>query len=303
MDRVLICESKDESYSLSEAIYDEECERKKNPMPKEERTTKYMFGVQENILSGQFGLHVPFKYWVVLDLKYKGNIQVRSPLWIGEEFINGEPFFMLGHSPFGFTVGNVNPSEMRKILEGNFSPNLIAQVRESGRSYTTEVHNSAREIIEEINKDKTVNRVILDSIDPYKFEEMIAELLKSQGFDVFLTAKSGDQGRDIIAAFYEEGQQYLMMVECKRRKDGKVLGPIEVRALLGQFYFEKVQGTGFNCAMLVTSAGRIGPSALDLREKMCELTIKGRDEILEWIAEYGNFKNNLWVPKRFHELF
>ncbi|OBQ45409.1 MAG: hypothetical protein AN484_02250 [Aphanizomenon flos-aquae WA102] len=262
-----------------------------------------MFGVHENILSGQFGLHISQDYWADLDINYKSNIQVYNPLWVDEKFINGEQFFSIGNSPFGFGLGVINPKETRKILEGNFSDNLIKEVRNSGRAYTLEVHNSTRKIIEEINQDREVKKAILDSIDPYKFEELIAELLRSQGFDTFLTSKSGDGGRDIIAAFYENGREYLMMVECKRRRGNTVLGPIEARALLGQFYFEKVQGTGFNCAMLVTSAGSIGPSALNLQEGMTDLSIRGRNEIMEWISSYGAIYNNLWVPKRFNELF
>ncbi|MGH1396347.1 MAG: restriction endonuclease, partial [Trichormus sp.] len=171
------------------------------------------------------------------------------------------------------------------------------------RAYTLEVHNSTKKIREEINQNIEVKSAILDSIDPYKFEEMIAELLRSQGFDIFLTSKSGDKGRDIIAAFYENSQQYLMMVECKRRKGNSVLGPVEARALLGQFYFEKIQGTGFNCAMLVTSAGSIGPTAVDIQQQTTELSIRDRDAIIEWISSYGNLYNNLWIPKRFKELF
>lgn len=302
MDRIIICGSKNESYILSENIYDEECDRKNCPTPKHERTSQYMFGVHENILSGQFGLQVPQEYWAELDVKYQSNVQVHNPLWVDEKFVNGEQYFFIGNSPFGFGFGLIDTKKSRKILEGNFSPNLVKEVRDLGRAYTLEVHNSAKKIIEEINQDKEVKKAILDSIDPYKFEELIAELLRSQGFDIFLTSKSGDKGRDIIAAFYENSQQYLMMVECKRRKGSAVLGPLEARALLGQFYVEKLQGTGFNCAMLVTSAGCIGPTALDLQQKTTELSIKHRDTIMEWIGSYGNFYNNLWIPKRFKEL-
>lgn len=298
MDRILLCKNKDDAYSISEKLYDIETQ-----VPKEERTTKYKYGVYENLLSSQFGLHVPSDDWLELDEQYTQDAQFYTPLWINERFINGDSFFMIGNSPFGFTIGNFNPNHTRKILEGNYSPELINQVRKSGRNYTIEIHNSVQTIIDDINKNPEVNQAILDTLDPYQFEELIAELLNKQGFDTFLTSKSGDGGRDIIAAFYENGMQYLMMVECKRRKDGTVIGPTEARALLGQLYFEETQGTGFNCAMLVTSASDVGPSALNMKQKMENFSIKDRKDILDWISQYGDFWGNFWVPKRFEELF
>jgi hypothetical protein len=44
-----------------EEIYDKECERVQCPTQKSQRTTKYLLGIKENILSGQVGLYIPLK--------------------------------------------------------------------------------------------------------------------------------------------------------------------------------------------------------------------------------------------------
>lgn len=153
-----------------------------------------------------------------------------------------------------------------------------------------------------MQKDAAFQRRLLNTINPFQFEELIAELLRSQGFQVFLTKKTGDGGRDIIASFYEDNQEHLVLVECKRNQDSKTFGPEQVRALLGQFYVEQCQGTGYTCAMLVTSAGNLGPSSMKIKEECFHLSLKDRDCISEWISDYGNFHDSLWVPKRFTEL-
>lgn len=303
MDRIIVCDTKEQAYATSERMYDEDCEAKSCPTPKAERATKYKYGVEENVLSAQYGLHVPSPDWDTLDRKYWKNVQVKNPLWIDEKFLNGDPFFAIGHTPLGFGFGVVDPAKVRGILEGNYSRDLIEEVRGSGRKYTVEVHDLAKDAILDMQKDPVFQRHLLSSMDPYRFEELVAELLRGQGFEVFLTKRSRDGGRDIIAAFYEDGTEYLMMVDCKRKSDHITLGPENVRALLGQYYVETITGSGFNCAMLVTSAGGFGPSSLKLQEQVYELSLKSRKEISEWITDYGRFYNGLWVPKKFKELF
>ena len=124
--KIILCDNINSAYQLTESMYDEQCNRLGNKQPKEERITKYLLGVEENILTGQFGLHLPQDYIQTVDKKYLSNVQIKTPLWIDEKFINGEPFFAIGVGPFGFE--NVNPTENRKILEGNFSKSIIASL-------------------------------------------------------------------------------------------------------------------------------------------------------------------------------
>lgn len=295
--RIILCDDINSAYKLTELMYDEECNRFGNKEPKEKRTTKYLLGVEENILTGQFGLHLPQDYNERVDKKYLSNVQIKTPLWIDEKFINGEPFFALGIGPFGF--GNVNPLENRKILEGNFSKSIIEQARQNTRKYTIEVQNQAMQIIKDYISKPAIRKKIIETIDPFKFEELVAELLIDKGFDIYLTPKTRDGGKDIIAAYTFDKEPVIMMVECKRRPIDLTIGPIELRALVGQFYYEQLENSRINYAMLVTSAGKFGNTSLTMSEKLKDVSIIDFEKLNSWLLSYGRVNNNLWLPETF----
>lgn len=298
--KIILCDNINSAYQLTESMYDKECNRLGNKQPKEERITKYLLGVEENILTGQFGLHLPQGYIERVDKKYLSNVQIKTPLWIDEKFINGEPFFAIGVGPFGFE--NVNPTENRKILEGNFSKSIIEQARQSTRRYTIEVQNQAMQIINDYINKPSIRQKIIETIDPFKFEELVAELLIDKGFDIFLTPRTGDGGKDIIAAYTFEREPIIMMVECKRRPVDLTLGPIELRALVGQFYYEKIENSKINYAMLVTSAGKFGNTSVTMSEKLKDVSVIDFDKLNKWLLNYGSSKNDLWLPETFDKI-
>lgn len=298
---IILCDDKNHAYTLTERMYDEECVKLKTPTPKEERTTKYLLGVEENVLSGQFGLSVPEKMTQRVDPRYLKNTVIKTPLWIDEKFINGEPFFALGVGPFGF--GQINPKENRKILEGQFSEKVISEARQTARKYSVEIQNRAKNLILDYlttskNRDK-----LISELDSDLFEELVAEILVDKGFDIYITPKTRDGGKDIIAAYSFDGEPLVMMVECKRRKTNHTLGPIDVRALVGQFYFEKLKESRISYGMLVTSSGNIGKTAMNMSQEMNEISIKGYTDLQNWMANYGKSKSGLWLPESFGDFF
>ena len=58
---ILLRDNYEDALAGSEEIYDKQCERVQCPTPKSQRTTKYLLGIKENILSGQVGLYIPPK--------------------------------------------------------------------------------------------------------------------------------------------------------------------------------------------------------------------------------------------------
>lgn len=241
------------------------------------------------------------KEWEILPHRFCRGEQVYTPLWVDESFINGEPFFAIGTGPFGY--GIVDPNLNRKILEGNFSSKIIQEVRQSARKFSLAVRDHAKEIIQNILRSPSSQERLLETINPYTFEEVVAELLRDNGFDVFLTPRTRDGGKDILAAYPYENTHLLMMVECKRRKTSNIVGPATVRAVLGQFYYEQLEQSGVECAMLVTTARRVGPLALAYQERVSHLSIKTFDDIMGWINEYGKMHKGLWIPNAFGQFF
>lgn len=70
-------------------------------------------------------------------------------------------------------------------------------------------------------------------LEPRKFEELVAEMWKNQGFDVELTPSSRDGGMDVIAVRKESIGTMMTIVECKRYAADNKVGVEIVRALYG----------------------------------------------------------------------
>lgn len=127
------------------------------------------------------------------------------------------------------------------------------------------------------NELKVINRRL--------FEELIAELFYGFGFQVELTKKTRDKGRDVIAIKNSEAKlKYL--IECKRPDPGNVVGIRPVRELFGVKQDEKASK-----ALLVTTT-YFSPDALQFFERnKWELEPKDFKGILMWISDYMKIKN------------
>lgn len=300
MNYIILTDSKEHADDLSRKIYLDNVERAGlSPDP----NTTGMFGTYENILSGQSGLCVPLSYWESLPSKFKTNYIRRTPFWIHERFLNGEPSFVIGQGPFGLGLSYVDPKETRKILEGNFSKPLITEVRESTRKYEASVKFRAERFIHEVAANPATRAKLLTTLDPHVFEEVVAELLADKGFEVFLTSRTRDNGKDIYAAYPTEEGFILMMIDCKRLQLEKTLGPGDIRALYGQYMLDRQSGSPVRCAMLATTAQKIGTVGQKIIEENTDITVKTFDDLSEWISSYGRSKSGLWVPEQFKEVF
>ena len=87
------------------------------------------------------------------------------------------------------------------------------------------------ELIKKIKRDmatsKWKNKSHFDFLTWDEFEQLIANLFKNTGYDVFLTKKSNDQGADIIGeTIYEK-----IVVQAKFRKNKKNVGVSAVQEI------------------------------------------------------------------------
>lgn len=91
--------------------------------------------------------------------------------------------------------------------------------------------------LQEIN-DELIRRLaerpeLMRELNPRKFEELIAELLRDKGYEVTLTPRTRDGGRDILAIKREDIGTALTLVECKRHAADNRVGVGIVRGLYG----------------------------------------------------------------------
>ena len=89
-----------------------------------------------------------------------------------------------------------------------------------------------------------VTKQQLQSMDPYEFEELVADLWKSKGYTTNVRKKSGDRGVDIEA---ERGGR-KEVIQVKRYSNDNKIGSEEVRK-----YATLYQQTDSNQVVLVTS--------------------------------------------------
>ena len=115
-----------------------------------------------------------------------------------------------------------------------------------------------------------------------KWEEIIAAAYKQQGFDVTLTPRSKDKGRDVIATRKDLGS-IRIFDQVKAYRPGHVVTAEEVRAMVGVLTLEPNVSKG-----LVTTTSNFAPGVLQdpeiARLMPFRLELKARDALLEWLT-------------------
>jgi hypothetical protein len=295
---ILLRDNYEDALAESENLYDKECERKNTSTPKAERTTRHLLGVKENVLSGQVGLYLPPRNcFIEVPNDAVTATHIDNPLWVEYEYINGEAKMVIGSLPFGqFGVGLVNPANIRAKYESYFSPELLRQIRGSSRKYTLEVHSRCNSLIQEILAAPEAKQALLNTVSDSVFEELVADLLRDKGCDVFLTSRTRDGGKDIWIATFFNGKPIVALVECKVRKNSVAIDPAIARAVVGTFCIEKNRGIDVDCALLVTSSDKIGPQTIAIEQELREFKLRDCDAVLEWIKSYGSIREGLWLP-------
>jgi len=150
-----------------------------------------------------------------------------------------------------------------------------------------------------IDESKRVQKIISDiyqdypriyTIEPREFEEMIAELLRNEGFEVELTKQTRDNGYDILALRKIGNYSFPLkfLVECKRYRDNRPVGIELIRS------FKEVLDTE------QANRGIIATTSYFTRDAIAKkaltpylLEYRDKDSIIEWVAQYykDKFKN------------
>lgn len=124
---------------------------------------------------------------------------------------------------------------------------------------------------------------ILFQIAPTEFEELIAYIFSKHGFEVQLTQKTRDGGRDIIAIKSELDIRSKFIIECKRYAKNRPIGVELVRALYGVQVQE-----GANKSILATTS-YFSTDALKFANAVhttqWAMDLKGYSDIINWVRK------------------
>lgn len=146
----------------------------------------------------------------------------------------------------------------------------------------TNLCDGISELLYEVSKKPD----IVYSIEPRKFEELIARIFSIHGFDIQLTKKTRDGGRDIIAIKSDLDIRLKYLIECKRYAADNPVNVELVRALYGVQMQE-----GANKSVLATTS-RFTADAKEFASKQntteWAMDLKDINDIRQWITSAAN---------------
>lgn len=122
----------------------------------------------------------------------------------------------------------------------------------------------------------------LFSLDPRHFEELIASIYADLDYDVKLTKRTSDGGRDIIALSQKNYLSLKLIIECKRYAKHRKVTVSQVRALFGVMQDENVTK-----ALLVTTSGFTKQAREFAHRNIWKLDLADHDDIVGMIRRYA----------------
>lgn len=127
------------------------------------------------------------------------------------------------------------------------------------------------------------NPSALDRLDWRQLEELVAGAYANDGYEVVLTPRSNDGGRDVIATKPGLGSVRIFD-QVKRYSPGNVVTAETVRAMLGVLTFYGNVSKG-----VITTTAQFAPGVLTdehiQRFVPYRLELRGRQDLLAWFAQ------------------
>lgn len=195
--------------------------------------------------------------WKIFD--YQGFIDKINRDAIGKPFI--EPTFNADFwKSYHYTLideNDVEPeTEIVVLDEGSRAKRLISEI----------YHNNQK----------------LFTLKPTDFEDMIAELLKFQQFEVEMTKRTRDGGYDLIAIKNVGEFPVRFLVECKRNAKSRKIGVGIVRG-----FRDVINTNGANKGIIITSSYFSTDAKKDrLQNKPYLLDFRDHDDVIKWVNQY-----------------
>ncbi|PFU64047.1 hypothetical protein COK90_08820 [Priestia megaterium] len=122
---------------------------------------------------------------------------------------------------------------------------------------------------------------IMRDMDPRKFEELVAELFSNKGYEVTLTQRTRDGGKDLYAIKKDIVGTTLYVVETKRYSQTNKVGVDLVRGLYGVKSAERA-----NVGVLVTTSSFTKDAIKFASPLKYELSLRDYNDLKKWLADY-----------------
>jgi Restriction endonuclease len=126
---------------------------------------------------------------------------------------------------------------------------------------------------------------LLREVDRRLFEELIAEMFSGFGYDVELTKRTRDGGKDIIAIKSVDSIHHRYLIECKRPNPGNKVSISTVKELLGTFSDDPATK-----ALLVTTTEFTSDARRLIERHKWKLEGKDYCDVIQWASRYNQIK-------------
>lgn len=219
------------------------------------------------------------------------HVQFRYLDYIGNYYPSTRKFFM--QSPVLLPTETGVPPEEALRLFLTFALKLEARpetlyesfwIFHEDRTVPTDVQHVGEYLMprvrEEILRIGAFRPEAMDIVEAHEFEQLIATLLREEGFDCTVTQASRDGGKDIVAIRSGSGQEYILLVECKKWLAQNV-GLDVVQRAVGVKYIEKADHS-----MIVTTAHFTQPASEVASRVVGELTLVDRNTLADWLYRF-----------------
>lgn len=154
-------------------------------------------------------------------------------------------------------------------LEEKPEPELILPVR-----------NTLAVVNDRLTRIFRVNPELLRTIDPFLFETVVAELFEEDGYEVVLTPKRADGGKDIYVTKTDPLTRSRFLVECKRYTPPHNVDVSIARQLYGVVQQERASG-----GIIVTTSYFTKPAKEFAETIPYHLFLRDFDDITHWLKK------------------
>jgi DNA-binding transcriptional regulator/RsmH inhibitor MraZ len=149
-------------------------------------------------------------------------------------------------------------------------------------SVLTAVGGLYLELAEELRRDP----VGVYQLKPRVFEELCAELMAHQGFEVELTPETRDGGIDLYAVRHTAFGRLLLAVDCKRYLPSRPVGVGVVRGMLGAIDIARA-----SAGLLISTSRFSAPARTLAEEHPFRIALQDYFDLQRLLAEYTEGNN------------
>jgi hypothetical protein len=186
------------------------------------------------------------------------------------EIIMGAPEDWYLQPYYSFDVGFIPNTVFADFPAGDESSNIIVV---SGF------------VADKLMREIAAHPSLLRTIERRTFEKLIAELFDGFGYQVELTQRTRDGGKDIIAVKKIDTVDIRYLIECKRPDPGNKIAVSTIRELLGVKADDPASK-----AILVTTTDFTRDAKLLMERHRWNLEGKVYDDIVAWVNNYNRIK-------------